>query len=170
MKGYTGRRSGWKWGLLVLAGALILAGVLGFRWWSGQSRTVAMSDQERETYGLYQVTPPDGEGPALTAEGLRTVCAHETTEVLDNDGKPLELVRYTSEVLEDWLPDCRALREIAGRSSGSLYIGYETNAGLEVRLTYGAEGLTEQLVYDPETDTLYQPITGEKTIHFRHGN
>ena len=92
MKGYTGRRSGWKWGLLILAVALILAGVLGFRCWNGQSRTVAMSDQERETYGLYRVTPPDGESAALTSEGLLTHCTPETTEVLDNNGEPLETV------------------------------------------------------------------------------
>ncbi|WP_294515019.1 hypothetical protein [uncultured Intestinimonas sp.] len=168
MKGYTGRRSGWKWGLLILAVALILAGVLGFRWWNGQSRTVAMSDQERETYGLYRVTPPDGESAALTSEGLLTHCTPETTEVLDNNGQPLETVTYTSDVLEDWLPDCRALRGISGLD-GLLYIVYDTEEGQEVWLTYGAEGLAEQLVYEPDTDTLYQPVMGEKTFHFRQG-
>lgn len=168
MKGYTGRRSGRKWGLLVLAAVLILAGVLGSRWWNGQSRTVAMSDRERKTYGLYRVTPPDGERTALTAERLLTHCVPETTEVLDNDGQPLKAVTYTSDVLEDWLPDCRALRGISSLD-GLLYIVYDTNAGREVWLTYGAEGLTEQLVYEPESDTLYQPVTGEKTFHFRHG-
>lgn len=168
MKGYTGRRSGWKWGLLVLAGALILAGVLGVRWWNGQSRTVAMSDRERETYGFYRVTPPDGERTALTAEGLLAHCTSETTEVLDNDGEPLEAVTYTSDVLEDWLPDCRALRGISSLDE-LLYIVYDAEGGWQVWLTYGAEGLTSQLVYEPDTDTLYQPITGEKTFHFRYG-
>lgn len=168
MKGYTGRRSRWKWGLPVLAAALILAGVLGVRWWNGQSRTVAMSDRERETYGLYRVTPPDGEKTALTAEGLLTHCIPETTEVLDNDGEPLETVTYTSDVLEDWLPDCRALRGISSLDE-LLYIVYDTEGGWQVWLTYGAEGLTSQLVYEPDTDTLYQPITGEKTFHFRYG-
>lgn len=168
MKGYTGRRSGRKWGLLVLAVALILAGVLGIRWWNGQSRTVAMSDRERETYGLYRVTPPDGETVDLTAEGLLTHCTPETTEVLDNDGEPLETVTYTSDVLEDWLPDCQALRGISSLD-GLLYIVYDTEGGWQVWLTYGAEGLAEQLVYEPDTDTLYQPVMGEKTFHFRQG-
>ena len=82
--------------------------------------------------------------------------------------EPLETGTYTSVVLEDWLPDCQALRGISSLDE-LLYIVYDTNAGREVWLTYGAEGLTSQLVYEPDTDTLYQPITGEKTFNFRYG-
>ena len=160
---------------LPILGALALL-ICVFAVWreSGRTRTAAMSQQEAGTYGVYLVTPPadvlpeDRDPRSLTAEELLPYCALESTGTTGNGGAPLETASYSSQVLPGWLPDCRALREISRR--GELRdIVYDTEGGRQVWLTYGAAGLMEQLVYEPDTDTLYQPVTGEKTFHFRHG-
>ena len=162
---------------LPILGALALL-VCAFAVWreSGRTRTAAMSQQEASTYGVYLVTPPadvlpEDRGPrSLTAEELLPYCTLESTRTFDNGGTPLESASYSSQVLPDWLPDCQALEELL-LSSGSLYVSYQTAGGLEVSLTYGPEGLASQLVYDGNTDTLYQ-FQGEnriKTLRFRNG-
>lgn len=160
---------------LPILGALALL-VCVFAVWreSGRTRTAAMSQQEAGTYGVYLVTPPadvlpeDRDPRSLTVEELLPYCALESTGTTGNGGAPPETASYSSPVLPGWLPDCRALREIS-RLGELLYIVYDTEGGRQVWLTYGAAGLMEQLVYEPDTDTLYQPVTGEKTFHFRHG-
>ena len=142
---------------LPILGALVLLVCIFAAWReSGRTRTAAMSQQEASTYGV------------LTAEELLPCCTLESTGTTGNGGAPPEPASYSSQVLPGWLPDCRALREIS-RLGELLYIVYDTEGGRQVWLTYGAAGLMEQLVYEPDTDTLYQPVTGEKTFHFRHG-
>ena len=162
---------------LLILGVLVLV-VCAFAAWreSGRTRTATMSRQEAETYGACLVTPPAEVLPAgrsvrsLTAEELLPYCTLEYTRTVDNGGETTESAAYSSQVLQEWLPDCRRMEEMF-LINGLLYLSYQTEGGLEVTLAYGPEGLTTQVVYDGSTDTLYQ-FQGEgrtKILHFQNG-
>lgn len=77
---------------------------------------------------------------------------------------------YTSDTLQQYLPDCGEIMEIAQRNN-ALYIQYTTPEGNMITLGYDENGLQEKSVYDLSEDTLFYETreTVEVWTKFRNG-
>lgn len=78
---------------------------------------------------------------------------------------------FSSETLGDYLYRFSELTEIFEGDGDTLFVSYTDTDGRTVILVYDGEGLCEQGIYDPETDTFFHELEGSVEVwtKFRSG-
>lgn len=132
------------------------------------SKTLPMTQEETAQLCSYQLSFPavDGQVPSPTVEEILSRCTYEGSA----HAGAFVLHSYTSNVLPQYLTDCRQLTEIS-LVSGTVYLTYYNSLGDTIVLIYTTDGQMYRSRYRQATDTFYSlsPDSGLKYTHFRYG-
>lgn len=112
-----------------------------------------LSPEEAAAYSCFEVSTQQDAGVAAMNElstkdyilSLASLSSEYTISGLD-------IKTYESDTLQNSLYECDQIGEII-QIEDVLYITYFTTSGIEVRVGYDSAGLTEKIIYYPESDT-----------------
>ncbi|MEA4955464.1 MAG: hypothetical protein VB096_08160 [Pseudoflavonifractor sp.] len=126
-----------------------------------------MAGWEIERCSAYDLILPGAAGAAPTPAEILAYCAPAGERVIGGN----VCASYTSAALPQYLTNCRALTDICV-VSGVVYLSYVTDHSKMVTLTYAADGVETQTVYDESSDTAYflSPDGAEAYTNFRRGS
>jgi len=139
----------------VLAVCLLVAGV---SWFATRATEREATRQEQELYRPYVVLwdqmPGESENESCV-DRILALCQRQEDVTLGTN----QYASYASQELGQYLYNCAAVEYVLISGEGMLLIAYNDGpdpaTARSVVLTYDAEGLREQSVYDPEPDILF---------------
>ena len=117
------------------------------------SNEYSLSATEADMYSCFEVSRNINEEVALANDvSMKEYILSLCTLSAENYFSEIQVKSYESETLQEALYECDRIGEIT-LIGEVLYVTYFTTSGIEVRLGYNNAGLTEKVVYYPETDT-----------------